>query len=77
MESRRERITELLILTVPSLFILEVVSLFKENVLIQAHQLINLTRNRNNNPSIQHRQFKVIQIKTIVCKPKVFFEIVS
>ena len=54
MDSCREKFRELQILTVPSIFMFEVITYVKENNLIQAHQHSYLTRNRNLNPSLQH-----------------------
>lgn len=47
---RKEKFYRIANLTVLSLFIFEVVSVVKENELIQAHQQGYITKNRNINP---------------------------
>lgn len=54
IDSCVEKFKELEILTVPSLYIFEVILYVKQQRLIQAHNNQHFTRNRNLNPSVQH-----------------------
>lgn len=75
-DSCREKFIELEILTVPSLFMFEVIMYVKTNNLIQPHQHQYSTRNHRLNPSVQHT-LKLFETKPSYAGLKYFSQLPS
>lgn len=74
METHKHKFLELQILTVPSLYMYEVILFVKEHNLIQSHQHSYSTRNREINPSLQHSS-KIFETKPSYIGVKYFTQL--